>query len=72
MQTPLLLFPAIWRSSPWIVVPATLIPLTLISLVLLPLNKGWLIGLLHALKLKRGEIALVLNGARVEVVEIEG
>ena len=25
-----------------------------------------------ALKLKRGEIALVLNGARVEVVEIEG
>jgi len=24
-----------------------------------------------ALKLKRGEIALVLNGARVEVVEIE-
>ena len=25
-----------------------------------------------ALKLKRGEIALVLSGARVEVVEIEG
>ena len=25
-----------------------------------------------ALKLKRGEIALVLNGPRVEVVEIEG
>lgn len=55
---PLLLFPAIWRSSPWIVVPATLIPLTLISLVLLPLNKGWLIGLLHALKLKREDSAI--------------
>ena len=36
--------------------------------------KGWRRQLFgeDALKLKRGEIALVLNGARVEVVEIEG
>ena len=35
--------------------------------------KGWLREIFgeDALKLKRGEIALVLNGARVEVVEIE-
>ena len=35
--------------------------------------KGWRRQLFgeDALKLKRGEIALVLNGARVEVVEIE-
>lgn len=35
---------------------------------------GWRLQLFgeDALKLKRGEIALVLNGARVEVVEIEG
>lgn len=36
--------------------------------------KGWRREMFgeDALKLKRGEIALVLNGARVEVVEIEG
>lgn len=36
--------------------------------------KGWRRQIFgeDALKLKRGEIALVLNGARVEVVEIEG
>ncbi len=36
--------------------------------------KGWRRELFgeDALKLKKGEIALVLNGARVEVVEIEG
>jgi ribonuclease D len=36
--------------------------------------KGWRRQLFgeDALKLKKGEIALVLNGARVEVVEIEG
>jgi ribonuclease D len=36
--------------------------------------KGWRRELFgeDALKLKRGELALVLNGARVEVVEIEG
>ena len=35
--------------------------------------KGWRRQIFgeDALKLKRGEIALVLNGARVEVVEIE-
>ncbi|RZJ92312.1 MAG: ribonuclease D, partial [Brevundimonas sp.] len=36
--------------------------------------KGWRRKLFgeDALKLKKGEIALVLNGSRVEVVEIEG
>ncbi len=36
--------------------------------------KGWRRQVFgeDALKLKRGEIALVLNGPRVEVVEIEG
>ncbi|MNT11805.1 Ribonuclease D [compost metagenome] len=36
--------------------------------------KGWRRQLFgeDALKLKKGEIALVLNGSRVEVVEIEG
>jgi ribonuclease D len=36
--------------------------------------KGWRRQLFgeDALKLKRGEIALVLSGSRVEVVEIEG
>ncbi|HEY9235217.1 MULTISPECIES: DUF983 domain-containing protein [Phenylobacterium] len=55
---PLLLFPAIWQVSPWIVVPSTLIPLTVISLLLLPLNKGWFIGLLYALGVKRGDAAV--------------
>lgn len=55
---PLLAFPVIWEASPWIVVPATLIPLTLISLLLLPLNKGWFIGLLYALGVKRGDAAV--------------
>lgn len=55
---PLLIFPVIWEASPWIVLPATLIPLTLVSLVLLPLNKGWFIGLLYALGIKRGDSAI--------------
>ncbi|WP_374656716.1 DUF983 domain-containing protein [Phenylobacterium sp.] len=55
---PLLIFPVIWEASPWIVLPATLIPLTLVSLALLPLNKGWFIGLLYALGIKRGDSAI--------------
>jgi len=55
---PLLVFPVIWEASPWIMVPATLIPLTLITLLLLPLNKGWFIGLLYALGVKRGDGAI--------------
>lgn len=55
---PLLVFPVIWKASPWIMVPATLIPLTLITLLLLPLNKGWFIGLLYALGVKRGDGAI--------------
>ena len=55
---PLLLFPVIWQASPLIVLPATLIPLALVSLLLLPLNKGWLIGLLYALGVKRSDGAI--------------
>ena len=55
---PLLLFPVIWQASPAIVLPATLIPLALVSLLLLPLNKGWLIGLLYALGVKRSDGAI--------------
>lgn len=55
---PLLIFPVIWEASPWIMVPATLIPLAVITLVLLPLNKGWFIGLLYALGIKRSDAAI--------------
>ena len=55
---PLLVFPVIWEASPWIMVPATLVPLTIASLVLLPLNKGWFIGLLYPLGIKRGDSAI--------------
>ena len=55
---PLLIFPVIWEASPWIMVPATLIPLAVVTLVLLPLNKGWFIGLLYALGIKRSDAAI--------------
>ena len=55
---PLLIFPVIWQASPLIVLPATLIPLTLASLALLRLNKGWFIGLLYALGVKRSDSAI--------------
>lgn len=55
---PLLVFPVIWQASPWIMVPATLVPLALVSLLLLPLNKGWFIGLLYALGVKRSDGAI--------------
>ncbi len=58
LVAPLLIFPVIWEASPWIMVPATLVPLTVASLVLLPLNKGWFIGLLYALGIKRGDSAI--------------
>ena len=58
LVAPLLVFPVIWEASPWIMVPATLVPLTVASLVLLPLNKGWLIGLLYALGVKRSDAAI--------------
>lgn len=55
---PLLIFPVIWQASPWIVAPATLIPLAIVSLVLLPLNKGWFIGLLYALRVRQADSAI--------------
>lgn len=55
---PLLIFPVIWEASPWIMVPATLIPLAVVTLALLPLNKGWFIGLLYALGIRRSDAAI--------------
>lgn len=55
---PLLLFPAIWMAPPALSVPGTLIPLTVFTLLFLPRVKGAVIGLLYALKVKRGDAAL--------------
>jgi uncharacterized protein (DUF983 family) len=55
LVAPLLLFPFIWESSPWIVVPVTLIPLAVATLVALPFVKGAFIGLLYSVGVKRGE-----------------
>ena len=55
---PLLIFPVIWEASPAIVLPATLIPLAIVTLVLLHVTKGWFIGLLYALGVKRGDRAV--------------
>lgn len=55
LVAPLLLFPAIWQSSPWIVVPATLIPLAVATLIALPYVKGAFIGLLYSVGVTRGD-----------------
>jgi uncharacterized protein (DUF983 family) len=55
---PLLLFPFIWRSPIWLVLPATLIPLTLLTLAMLPRIKGAVIGALYALRVSRADAAL--------------
>lgn len=55
---PLLLFPFIWKAPIGLVLPITLIPLALMTLALLPLIKGGFIGLLWALKVRRGDEAL--------------
>ena len=47
---PLLLFPVIWRQSPWVVLPVTLIPLTGLILLLLPRIKGAFIGALWSIR----------------------
>ena len=55
---PLLLFPFIWRSPVAIVVPAVLIPLAGLTLLILPRVKGAVVGLLYALKIRRGDAAI--------------
>jgi uncharacterized protein (DUF983 family) len=55
---PLLLFPFIWRSPIWLILPATLIPLTVLTLTMLPRTKGAVIGALYALKVSREDGAL--------------
>ncbi len=55
---PLLLFPFIWRSPIWAILPATLIPLTVLTLAMLPRTKGAVIGVLYALRVSRTDGAL--------------
>jgi uncharacterized protein (DUF983 family) len=55
---PLLLFPFIWRSPVWVILPATLIPLTIVTLAMLPRTKGAVIGALYALRVSRTDAAL--------------
>ena len=55
---PLQLFPFIWRSPIWIILPGTLIPLTVLTLAMLPRTKGAVIGALYALKVSRDDGAL--------------
>jgi uncharacterized protein (DUF983 family) len=55
---PLLLFPFIWRSPIWVILPATLIPLTALTLAVLPRTKGAVIGALYALRVSRMDAAM--------------
>ncbi|MHB8529340.1 MAG: DUF983 domain-containing protein [Caulobacteraceae bacterium] len=55
---PLLLFPVVWKTSPWIIVPATLGPLGGLTLVLLPRITGAVIGALYALRISRADAHL--------------
>ena len=49
---PLLFFPFVWRSSPFIVLPVILIPLSILTLLLLPRVKGGWIGMMYSLGVK--------------------
>ena len=55
---PLLLFPFIWKTPIWFILPVTLIPLTALTLAMLPRTKGAVIGALYALKVSREDGAL--------------
>ncbi len=55
---PLLLFPFIWQTPIWFVLPAVLIPLTGITLAVLPRTKGAVIGALYAFRVRRSDGAL--------------
>jgi uncharacterized protein (DUF983 family) len=55
---PLLLFPVIWSAPVALIVPATLIPLGGLTMLILPRVKGAVIGLLYALRVRRGDAAL--------------
>ncbi len=52
---PLLLFPIVWETSPWISLPILLSGLAAISLWALPRIKGGWIGLMYALGVTRDE-----------------
>jgi uncharacterized protein (DUF983 family) len=54
---PLLIFPFIWKASPWLVVPLTILPLAGLTLVLLPRVKGVVIGALWAMGMRKAEDA---------------
>lgn len=47
---PILLFPVIWETSPWIVVPVSLTLLTTVVLAVLPRIKGAFIGGLWSIR----------------------
>lgn len=55
---PMLLFPIIWESSPWIVAPVTLAFLAAVSLITLPFAKGGFIGILYHVRVTRRDSAI--------------
>lgn len=55
---PMLFFPVVWESSPFIVLPIALGGLTIATLALLPRVKGAWIGLMYALQVTSGEARL--------------
>ena len=55
---PLLLFPVVWETSPWISLPVLLTSLAAVSLAALPRVKGGWIGLMYALGVTRNEARL--------------
>ena len=55
---PMLFFPIIWETNPWIVVPLSLSFLMAAVLFILPRVKGAFIALLFHLKVTRGDSAI--------------
>jgi uncharacterized protein (DUF983 family) len=58
LVAPLLLFPIVWESSPFISLPVILTPLAVITLLALPRVKGAWIGLMYALGVKASDARL--------------
>lgn len=55
---PMLFFPFVWESSPWLVIPAALTFLVALTLVLLPRVKGGFIGVLMAMGVRDTDASL--------------
>ena len=55
---PLFLFPFMWRSNPWVLVPVAVVGLMALVLIALPRVKGGFIGLLYHLKIRRRDAHL--------------